>query len=55
MWYGELDHPNTEDSDRIYTVSLKEASHTIIDYKIDGDKVIGTIETLPTPNGEIVK
>jgi len=55
MWYGELDHPNTDDSDRIYTVSLKETSHSIINYKINNNNVIGTIETLPTPNGEIVK
>ena len=55
MWYGELDHPNSNDEERIYSVSLKEQSHAIIEYNIDNDIVYGKLETLPTPNGMIVK
>lgn len=55
MWYGELDHPNSNDEERIYSVSLKEASHVIAEYTINDDIVYGKLETLPTPNGMIVK
>jgi len=55
MWYGELDHPSTNDEERIYSVSLKEASHVITEYNINDDIVYGKLETLPTPNGMIVK
>jgi len=46
---GELDHP--EDS----VVNLKNVSHNITDYWWDGDNVIGKIEILPTPSGNILK
>ncbi len=54
-FYGELDHPDGNDQERITKVSLKEQSHIIVGYSIVGDKVEGTLETLPTPNGLIVK
>ena len=46
---GELDHP--EDS----LVNLKNVSHNITDYWWDGDNVMGKIEILPTPSGNILK
>jgi len=46
---GELDHP--EDS----VVNLKNVSHNITDYWWDGDNVMGKIEILPTPSGNILK
>ena len=56
-FYGELDHPfpmgNEEyDGIRQTTVSLKEASHIIRDYGFDGNRVMGELETLSTPNGK---
>ncbi len=46
---GELDHP--EDS----VVNLKNVSHNITDFWWDGDNVMGKIEILPTPSGNILK
>ena len=46
---GELDHP--EDS----VVNLKNVSHNITDYWWDGDNIMGKIEILPTPSGNILK
>ena len=46
---GELDHP--EDS----VVNLKNVSHNITNYWWDGDNVMGKIEILPTPSGNILK
>ena len=46
---GELDHP--EDS----VVNLKNVSHNITDYWWDGDNIMGKIEVLPTPSGNILK
>ena len=46
---GELDHP--EDS----VVNLKNVSHNITDYWWDGNNVMGKIEILPTPSGNILK
>jgi len=58
---GELDHPlisqgNSEayDGMRQTTFMLKEASHLIRDYEWQGNKLIGELETLTTPNGKIV-
>lgn len=55
-FYGELDHPfpmgNDEyDGVRQTTVALKEASHIVREYELDGNKVIGELETLRTDNG----
>lgn len=46
---GELDHP----TDAI--VNLKNVSHNIIKLEWDGDDIIGELEILPTPNGNILK
>jgi len=36
-------------------VNLKNVSHNIIEMHFEGDDLIGTIEILPTPNGNILK
>jgi len=46
---GELDHPDST------VINLKNASHLITKIWWDGDKVLGTLEVLPTPSGNIVK
>ncbi len=46
---GELDHPD----DTI--INLKNVSHNIKDVWWDGDNVMGKIEILPTPAGNILK
>ena len=46
---GELDHPEST------VINLKNVSHLITDYFWDGDNVIGKIEILPTPSGNILK
>mgnify|MGYP001067850449 FL=1 len=46
---GELDHPDSQ------VVNLKNVSHNIKDMWWDGDNVIGKIEILPTPSGNILK
>lgn len=55
-FYGELDHPfpmgNEEyDGVRQTTVSLKEASHIVREYDLEGNMIKGELETLSTPNG----
>ena len=46
---GELDHPEST------VINLKNVSHLISDYWWDGDNVMGKIELLPTPSGQILK
>lgn len=46
---GELDHPDSQ------VVNLKNVSHKINDMNWDGKKVMGVIEILPTPSGNILK
>ena len=46
---GELDHPEST------VINLKSVSHLITEYFWDGDNVIGKIEILPTPSGNILK
>ena len=46
---GELDHPESA------VINLKNVSHLITEYFWDGDNVIGKIEILPTPSGNILK
>jgi len=46
---GELDHPESS------VINLQNVSHNISDMWWDGDKVMGKIEILPTPNGNILK
>lgn len=47
--YGELDHPESA------IVSLKNASHIIKDLWWEGENVMGKVELLNTPSGNIVK
>lgn len=47
--YGELDHPESA------IVSLKNASHIIKDLWWKGDELMGRVELLNTPAGNIVK
>lgn len=47
--YGELDHPESP------IVSLKNASHVVKDLWWDGDDLMGKVELLNTPSGNIVK
>jgi hypothetical protein len=46
---GELDHPESS------IINLKNVSHNIVDIWWNGDKVMGKLEILPTPSGNIVK
>ena len=45
---GELDHPDSS------VINLKNVSHNIKDVWWDGDDVMGKIEILPTPSGNIL-
>ena len=47
--FGELDHPESA------VVSLKNASHVVKDLYWDGDDLMGRVELLNTPAGNIVK
>jgi len=46
---GELDHPDTT------VINLKNVSHNITDLWWDGDNIMGKLEILPTPSGNILK
>jgi len=46
---GELDHPESS------VVNLKNVSHNIVDMGWDGDDLVGTVEILPTPSGNMLK
>ena len=46
---GELDHPDSS------IINLKNVSHNIRQIWWDGDHVLGQIEILPTPSGNILK
>ena len=46
---GELDHPESS------VVNLNNASHNIIEMHWDGDDLMGTVEVLSTPDGNILK
>jgi hypothetical protein len=47
--YGELDHPESS------VVELKNTSHIVRDVYWKGDDVVGTVEILNTPSGNILK
>ena len=47
--YGELDHPDSP------IVSLKNASHIVKEVWWKGNDVMGTVQLLNTPSGNIVK
>ena len=46
---GELDHPDSS------VVNLNNASHNILEMHWDGDDLLGTVEVLSTPAGNILK
>ncbi|MDB4549423.1 primosomal protein [bacterium] len=46
---GELDHPESS------VINLQNVSHLISEYWWDGNNVMGKIEILPTPSGNILK
>ena len=46
---GECDHPDSS------VVELKNVSHIVRDAKMDGDNVVGVIEILNTPSGDILQ
>jgi hypothetical protein len=46
---GELDHPESQ------IINLKNVSHNITKVWWNGDKIMGILEILPTPSGNIVK
>jgi hypothetical protein len=46
---GELDHPESS------VVNLQNVSHNVVEIHWEGDDLIGTVEVLPTPNGNILK
>ena len=46
---GELDHPESS------VVNLQNVSHNVVEMHWDGDDLVGMIEVLPTPNGNILK
>lgn len=47
--FGELDHPDSP------VISLKNASHVVKSLWWDGDDLMGKVELLNTPSGNIVK
>ena len=46
---GELDHPDSQ------IINLKNVSHNIKKIWWNGDRVMGALEILPTPSGNILK
>jgi hypothetical protein len=46
---GELDHPETS------VVNLQNVSHNVTEIHWEGDDLVGTVEILPTPSGNILK
>tara|TARA_B100000214_G_scaffold374410_1_gene357048 strand:- start:368 stop:979 length:612 start_codon:yes stop_codon:yes gene_type:complete len=46
---GECDHPDSS------VVELKNASHIVKEARMEGDNVVGSIEILDTPSGQILQ
>ena len=46
---GELDHPDSN------VVNLNNVSHNVLEMHWDGDDLVGTVEVLSTPSGNILK
>ena len=46
---GELDHPDSS------VINLRNVSHNVLGVDWKGNDVIGTVEILPTPSGNILK
>jgi hypothetical protein len=46
---GECDHPDSS------VIELKNASHIVREARMEGDSVVGSIEILDTPSGQIIQ
>lgn len=46
---GELDHPDSS------VINLKNVCHNVLGVKWNGDDVVGRVEILPTPSGNILR
>jgi hypothetical protein len=46
---GELDHPDSS------VINLKNVCHNVLEVRWNGDDVVGRVEILPTPSGNILK
>jgi hypothetical protein len=46
---GELDHPDSS------VVNLQNVSHNVKEMHFEGDNLVGTVEILTTPSGNILK
>jgi len=46
---GELDHPDSS------VVNLQNVSHNVLEMMWNGDDLVGKVEILPTPSGNILK
>ena len=46
---GELDHPDSS------VVNLQNVSHNVTDMHFEGDNLLGTVEILTTPSGNILR
>lgn len=46
---GELDHPDSS------VVNLQNVSHNVVEIGWEGDNVVGKVEILPTPSGNILR
>ena len=46
---GELDHPDSS------VINLKNVSHNVTDMNFNGDDLVGTVEVLTTPSGNILR
>ena len=46
---GELDHPESS------VVNLQNVSHNVTDMNFNGDDLVGTVEVLTTPSGNILR
>lgn len=55
MLLGELDHPIDSNPIRQCTVRYNDVSHIFVEIGWDGNKLIGVLESLMTPKGEILK
>jgi hypothetical protein len=46
---GELDHPDSS------VINLKNVCHNVLEVRWNGDDVVGRVEILPTPSGNILR
>jgi hypothetical protein len=46
---GELDHPDSS------VINLRNVSHNVLEVKWNGNDLVGKVEILPTPSGNILK